>query len=82
VGQEGLAVPILAASAAYAVAEAFRLRNELYLKLHQAPGFYDVIAFSTLLGFALDLIGINPIRALYYTAVLNGIVAPPPYHGS
>ncbi len=77
VGTGLLAVPILAGSAAYAVAETFRLREGLYLKLRQAPGFYGVIAFSTLIGFTIDLIGINPIRALYYTAILNGIVAPP-----
>lgn len=77
VGTGLLAVPILAGSAAYAVAETFRLREGLYLKLRQAPGFYGVIAFSTLIGFTIDLIGINPIRALYYTAVLNGIIAPP-----
>jgi NRAMP (natural resistance-associated macrophage protein)-like metal ion transporter len=77
IGTGLLAVPILAGSAAYAVAETFKLREGLYLKLRQAPGFYGVIAFSTLLGFAINLIGINPIRALYYTAVLNGIVAPP-----
>jgi Mn2+/Fe2+ NRAMP family transporter len=72
-----LAVPILAGSAAYAVAETFRWREGLYLKLRQARGFYGVIAFSTLLGFAINLIDINPIQALYYTAVLNGIIAPP-----
>jgi NRAMP (natural resistance-associated macrophage protein)-like metal ion transporter len=77
IGTGLLAVPILAGSAAYAIAEAFKLRKGLYLKLRQAPGFYGIIAFSTLLGFAINLIGINPIRALYYTAVLNGIVAPP-----
>ena len=77
IGTGLLAVPILAGSAAYAIAETFKLREGLYLKLRQAPGFYGVIAFSTLLGFAINLIGINPIRALYYTAVLNGIVAPP-----
>jgi NRAMP (natural resistance-associated macrophage protein)-like metal ion transporter len=77
IGTGLLAVPILAGSAAYAVAETFKLREGLYLKLRQAPGFYGVIAFSTLLGFAINLIGINPIQALYYTAVLNGIVAPP-----
>ncbi len=77
IGTGLLAVPILAGSAAYAVAETFKLREGLYLKLRQAPGFYGVIAFSTTLGFAIDLIGINPIQALYYTAVLNGIVAPP-----
>ncbi|HEX7593607.1 MAG TPA: Nramp family divalent metal transporter [Anaerolineae bacterium] len=77
IGTGFLAVPILAGSAAYAVAETFKLREGLYLKLRQAPGFYGIIAFSTLLGFAMNLIGINPIQALYYTAVLNGIVAPP-----
>ncbi len=77
IGTGLLAVPILAGSAAYAVAETFKMREGLYLKLRQAPGFYGVIAFSTLLGFAINLIGINPIQALYYTAVLNGIVAPP-----
>jgi Mn2+/Fe2+ NRAMP family transporter len=77
IGTGLLAVPILAGSAAYAIAEAFKLRKGLYMKLRQAPGFYGVIVFSTLFGFALDLIGINPMQALYYTAVLNGIVAPP-----
>lgn len=77
IGTGLLAVPILAGSAAYAIAETFKLREGLYLKLRQAPGFYGVIAFSTLLGFAMNFIGINPIQALYYTAVLNGIVAPP-----
>ncbi len=77
VGTGLLAVPILAGSAAYAVAETFRLREGLYLRLRQAPGFYGVIVFSTLIGFSINLLGINPIRALYYTAVLNGVVAPP-----
>jgi NRAMP (natural resistance-associated macrophage protein)-like metal ion transporter len=77
IGTGLLAVPILAGSAAYAVAETFRLREGLYLKLRQAPGFYGIIVFSTMIGFTIDLIGINPIKALYYTAILNGIVAPP-----
>ena len=77
IGTGFLAVPILAGSAAYAVAETFKLHEGLYLKLRQAPGFYAVIACSTLLGFAMNLVGINPIQALYYAAVLNGLVAPP-----
>jgi NRAMP (natural resistance-associated macrophage protein)-like metal ion transporter len=77
IGTGLLAVPILAGSAAYAVAEAFHLREGLYLKLRQAHGFYGVILFSTLIGFAMNLTGINPMKALYYTAVLNGMVAPP-----
>jgi NRAMP (natural resistance-associated macrophage protein)-like metal ion transporter len=77
IGTGLLAVPILAGSAAYAVAETFKLREGLYLKVRQAPGFYGVIALSTVVGFAMNLFGINPIQALYYSAVLNGLVAPP-----
>jgi Mn2+/Fe2+ NRAMP family transporter len=71
-----LAVPVLAGSAAYAVAETFRFSEGLFLKLRQAPVFYGVIALATLIGAAINLIGINPILALYYAAVLNGLVAP------
>lgn len=71
-----LAVPILAGSAAYAVAETFKFREGLFLQLRQAPAFYGVIALATLIGAAINLIGINPILALYYAAVLNGLVAP------
>ncbi len=77
VGTGLLAVPILAGSAAYTVAETFKWHEGLYLKLRQALGFYGVIAFSTGLGAALTFVGINPIKALYYTAVINGLVAPP-----
>jgi Mn2+/Fe2+ NRAMP family transporter len=77
IGTGLLAVPVLAGSAAYAVAETFRLREGLYLKLRQAHGFYAVIAVSTLVGAALNLLGLNPIQALYFTAVINGVVAPP-----
>jgi NRAMP (natural resistance-associated macrophage protein)-like metal ion transporter len=77
VGTGLLAVPILAGSSAYAMAETFRWREGLYLKLRQAWGFYGVIAFSTMLGAAMNFVGINPIKALYYTAVINGLVAPP-----
>lgn len=77
IGTGLLAAPILAGSAAYAVAETFRLREGLFLKLHEAPAFYGIITLSMLIGFAMNLIGINPIQALYYTAVLNGLVAPP-----
>jgi Mn2+/Fe2+ NRAMP family transporter len=70
-------VPILAGSAAYAVAETFNFREGLSLKFKQAPAFYGVIALATFVGAAMNLIGINPISALYYAAILNGIVAPP-----
>jgi len=76
IGTGMLAVPILAGSAAYAIAETFKFREGLFLQLRQAPAFYGVIALATLIGAAINLIGINPILALYYAAVLNGLVAP------
>lgn len=72
-----LSIPVLAGSAAYALAEAFSWREGLYLKLKQAHGFYGVIIFSTLIGLAINFIGINPMKALVYTAVINGLVAVP-----
>ncbi len=72
-----LAVPVLSGSAAYVAAETFKFREGLYLKFHQAPAFYGVIALATFVGAAMNLIGINPIAALYYASMLNGIVAPP-----
>jgi Mn2+/Fe2+ NRAMP family transporter len=77
IGTGLLAVPILAGSAAYAVADTFQLPQGLSLKLHQAPGFYAVIILAMLGGVAVNLIGINPILALYYTAVINGLISPP-----
>jgi Mn2+/Fe2+ NRAMP family transporter len=76
IGTGLLAVPVLAGSAAYAVSETLTFREGLSLKVNEAPGFYGVIAFATLIGALFNLIGINPISALYYAAVLNGIVAP------
>jgi len=72
-----LAVPVLAGSAAYALSEAFGWREGLYLKFKRAHGFYGVIIFSTLIGLMMNFVGINPIRALFYTAVINGIIAIP-----
>ena len=76
IGTGLLAVPILAGSAAYAVSETFKFREGLSLKLREALAFYGVIALATFIDGAINLIGINPISALYYAAVLNGIVAP------
>lgn len=77
VGTGLLAIPVLAGSAAYGIAEAFGWREGLSARLDQARGFYAVIAAATLIGLALNFIGINPIAALVYTAVINGIVAVP-----
>lgn len=72
-----LGIPVLAGSAAYAVAEAFHWREGLAKTLRQAPGFYAVIGLATLVGMLLNLLNINPIVALVYSAVINGVVAVP-----
>lgn len=77
VGTGLLAVPVLASSAAYAVAETFRWRASLECRPRQAPKFYGVLAAAMILGIALNFLGMNPIRALYWSAVINGIVAVP-----
>lgn len=77
IGAGFLAIPVLTASAGYAVSEAFGWSNGLSAKLGQARRFYAVIAVSTVLGAMIDFLGINPIRALFWTAVINGILAGP-----
>jgi NRAMP (natural resistance-associated macrophage protein)-like metal ion transporter len=77
VGTGLLAVPILAGSAAYALAEAFKWRTGLERPLEKAPAFYGVLSVATLLGVAMNLTSLNPIRALFWSAVINGVVAVP-----
>jgi NRAMP (natural resistance-associated macrophage protein)-like metal ion transporter len=77
IGAGLLAVPVLTGSAAYAVAEAFGWRSGLDEKPRHAKKFYAVIAASTLVGVMIDFIGVNPISALFWTAVINGVTAPP-----
>jgi NRAMP (natural resistance-associated macrophage protein)-like metal ion transporter len=72
-----LGVPVLSASAAYAVSEAFNMKEGLNLKLKKAHGFYGVIIFSTLIGLFINFIGIDPIKALIFAAVFNGVAAVP-----
>lgn len=72
-----LSVPVLAGSAAYALSEAFSWKEGLALKLKQAHGFYGVITVATILGLIINFVGIDPIKALVYTAVINGVVAVP-----
>ncbi|MBS1525553.1 MAG: Nramp family divalent metal transporter [Bacteroidetes bacterium] len=72
-----LAVPVLAGSAAYAVSEAFSWKASLNLKPNRARGFYAVIVAATVLGLILNFVGINPVKALVYSAVLNGVAAVP-----
>ena len=77
IGTGLLAVPILAGSAAYGVAETFRWRASLESKPEQAPKFYFVIAAATIIGSLLNFIGLDPIRALYWSAIANGVAAAP-----
>jgi len=77
IGTGLLAVPVLAGSAAYAIAESFGWPMGLDRKLGQAPGFYAIIAAATLGGLALAFADVNPIKALFWSAVLNGLVAVP-----
>lgn len=72
-----LAVPVLAGSASYALSEAFNWKEGFYLKLKQGHGFYGVITISTLLGLLINFIGIDPIKALVFTAVFNGVASIP-----
>lgn len=71
-----LAVPILAGSSAYAIAEAFRFKEGLYNKYHEARAFYVVIIVSMLVGLGITFIGVPPMKALLYSAILNGCIAP------
>jgi NRAMP (natural resistance-associated macrophage protein)-like metal ion transporter len=72
-----LAVPVLSGSASYAVAEAVNWQASLGYKLKRAHGFYAVITIATLLGLSINFVGIDPIKALIVTAVINGVVAVP-----
>ena len=77
VGTGLLAVPVLAGSAAYAVGEMLRWPTGLERKPLEARGFYAVIAMATLIGLGLNFTSIDPIKALFWTAVINGVVAVP-----
>ena len=77
VGTGLLAVPVLAGSAAYALGEAFGWHVGLARKLTRAPAFYATLAIATLVGAALNFTPIDPIKALFWSAVINGVVAVP-----
>lgn len=76
IGTGMLAVPVLAGSAAYAISESFKWKTGLYRKLKDAYAFYGVIIVAMLVGLGMNFIGLDPIRALIYSAVLNGLVSP------
>ncbi|GLS20988.1 iron transporter [Labrys miyagiensis] len=77
VGTGLLAVPVLAGSAAYGLGETFRWKTGLARKPKEAKAFYATIAVATMLGTAMNFSGINPIDALFWSAVVNGVVAVP-----
>ncbi len=77
IGTGMLAVPVLAASSAYAVADAFQWRSGLDHRLVEARGFFSVIAFGTAVGTLIDFTPLDPIRALIWSAVVNGVIAVP-----
>lgn len=76
VGTGLLSIPVLAGSASYAVSESFGWNFGLYRKWKQATSFYGVIILAMVLGILLNFVGLDPIKALIYSAVLNGIIAP------
>ena len=77
IGTGLLAIPVLAGSAAYAMAGAFDWRNSLELKPKMAKRFYGIIVISTLMGVGLCFTPFDPIKALYWSAVINGIISVP-----
>ena len=77
VGLGFLAVPVLSGSAAYALSEVLNWKEGLNLKLKRAHGFYGVITIATLVGLLINFVGIDPMKALIYTAVLNGVASVP-----
>jgi Mn2+/Fe2+ NRAMP family transporter len=76
IGTGLLAIPTLAGSAAYAFAETFGWRQGLDQELKNARYFYGIVIFSTAAGIAMDFADINPVKALYWSAVVNGVLAP------
>ena len=76
IGAGALAVPILTASSAFALAGAFGWKFGLSERPGRAPQFYGIIAVSTLVGMEINFLGISPVAALFWSAVLNGLLAP------
>src|SRR5260370_19712295 len=77
IGTGMLAVPVLAGSCAYAIAEAAAWRGSLARKPHSAKRFYGVLAAAMTIGLAIDYAGLDAVKMLFWTAVVNGVLAPP-----
>jgi len=76
IGTGMLAIPVLAGSSSYALAESFKWREGMHHKLRGAYAFYGVIIISMFVGLAINFLGIDPFKALIYSAIANGIIAP------
>lgn len=76
VGTGMLAIPVLAGSTSYAISESFGFKHGLYRKLKEAYAFYGVIIISVIIGIVLNFVGLDPIKALIYSAVANALIAP------
>ena len=76
IGTGLLAIPVLSGSLSYIITETFGWEKGLDKKFHEAKAFYSIIAISLLLGLSLNYIGISPIKALLYSAILYGLTAP------
>jgi len=77
IGTGMLAIPVLAGSAAYAIAGAFQWKDSLELKFSGAKQFYGIIILSTLIGIAFCFMPLDPIKTLYWSAVINGVISVP-----
>jgi len=76
IGAGALAVPVLTASSAYALAGAFGWKEGLSRNPARAPKFYFTIAVGTLIGMEINFVGLSPVSALFWSAVINGVLAP------
>lgn len=76
IGTGMLAIPVLAGSSSYTISESFRWKEGLYNRLGKASAFYGIIIISMVLGMGMNFLGIDPIKALIYAAIANGLVAP------
>jgi Mn2+/Fe2+ NRAMP family transporter len=76
IGTGLLAIPVLSGSLSYIFSETFGWQTGLDKKFHEAKGFYEIIALSLIAGLAMNYLGISPIKALLYSAILYGITAP------
>lgn len=76
IGSGMLATPVLASTTAYTVAETFNWKNGLNQKINQAKGFYTILTASFIVGLTIALLKINPIKMLFYTQVVSGLITP------